>query len=210
MSSISVSPLAPKSMAKLPPISGFDMGIYASGERYKDRPDLWVLRGQPGTQVAAVFTKTTIPGVPVTWSKRALDVTAQGPRLVIVNAGRANVYTGDAGESFAQKTAETAASLLGGDIKSVLLASTGVIGQCPNIAPIAEGLEAIAKIMEPDGWAGGAEAIRTTDTFAKLATITTQIDGQDIYRDRCTYNATRASRNSPADSGYILQRHYRR
>jgi len=164
----------------LPPIAGFDMAAFASGERYEDRLDLWVLRGQSGTQLAAVFTKSTIPGVPITWSKRALKTTSQGPRILVVNAGRANVYTGQAGEDFAQKTAQVASDFLGGSSEAVLLASTGIIGQCPRIEPVKKGLRQIAEIMTHDGWADGAEAIRTTDTFAKLAAITTQIDDKMV------------------------------
>ena len=177
MATLKKSPLAPKTRPVLPPVAGFDMGAAASGERYKDRLDLWVLRGQAGTQAAGVFTKNTIPGVPVLWSKKSLSDAYEGPRLVIVNAGRANVFTGAAGEDFAQQSAALGAELLGGVAGSVLLASTGVIGQCPEIAPIKRGLETIAGAMSTDGWSDGAEAIRTTDTFAKLATVDTQIGG---------------------------------
>ncbi|MEP6343935.1 MAG: bifunctional glutamate N-acetyltransferase/amino-acid acetyltransferase ArgJ [Maricaulaceae bacterium] len=180
MSHLSISPLAPKRHVNLPPIAGIDMAAFASGERYKDRLDLWALRGIAGTQVAGVFTKNTIPGVPVTWSKRALTSATDGPRLVIVNAGRANVFTGEAGEAFAHETAKKAAELLGGTSQTVLLASTGIIGQCPNIGPIVAGLETISNAMTSDGWADGAEAIRTTDTFAKLATIETDISGVPV------------------------------
>ena len=180
MTKLPLSPLAPKSRPTLPPIAGFDMGAAISAERYQDRLDLWVLRGQAGTQAAGVFTKSTIPGVPVTWSQQALQQTHSGPRLVIVNAGRANVFTGTAGENFAQQTAEHASSLLGGEAGSVLLASTGIIGQCPEIAPIKSGLENIAANMTADGWNNGAEAIRTTDTFAKLASMSAEIDGTPV------------------------------
>jgi len=156
------------------------MGAFASGERYEDRPDLWVLRGQSGTQVAAVFTKNTIPGVPITWSKRALKSASQGPRILVVNAGRANVYTGQAGEGFANQTAQMVSDLLGGTTEAVMLASTGIIGQCPQTDPIKKGLIAISKMMISDGWAEGAESIRTTDTFAKLAAVTTQIAGKTV------------------------------
>lgn len=180
MTDIPISPLAPKTHAILPPLAGFDMAAVASGERYNGRLDLWVLRGQAGTQAAAVFTKNTIAGVPIIWSKKALQQDTSGPRLVVVNAGRANVFTGAAGEDFAKETAQTASQLLGGTSSSVLLASTGIIGQCPNITPIKAGLENIASAMTPDGWLDGAEAIRTTDTFTKLATASAEIDGVQI------------------------------
>jgi len=105
---------------------------------------------------------------------------SEGPRLIIVNAGRANVFTGQDGEDFARQTAEVSSGLLGGVPASVLLASTGIIGQCPEAAPIMAGLESLSRSMTADGWAQGAEAIRTTDTFAKLATAETQIDGVPV------------------------------
>ncbi len=180
MSASHISPLAPKNIVDLPPIAGFDMGAIASGERYANRLDLWVLRGQSGTQAAGVFTKNSVPGVPIIWSKNALRLSAQGPCLLVVNAGRANVYTGEAGRKVARQTAEKAAQLFGGQAERVLLASTGIIGQCPDITPIKTGLTAISQIMQPHGWEEGAEAIRTTDTFAKRASVTTQIYGQEI------------------------------
>ena len=97
-----------------------------------------------------------------------------------MNAGRANVFTGEAGEDFARQTAAQAAKLLGGTATSVLLASTGIIGQCPNIAPVAVGLETLVPLMTGDGWADGADAIRTTDTFSKLSTVQTDIAGVPV------------------------------
>ena len=132
MSKYKKSPLAPKDFPKLPPIAGFDMAVAEAGVRYKGRTDLWVLRGQKGTTVAGVYTKNTMPGAPIVWSRSALvsgykyDEDIQ---LVVVNSGTANVFVGAAGKQAVVDTAQGAAKTFGGAANTVQIASTGVIGE---------------------------------------------------------------------------------
>ena len=123
-----ISPFAPKQFPVLPPIAGLDMATAEAGVKYKGRTDLWVLRGQAGTQIAGVFTQNLCPGAPVDWSRKALDVETDGPRLVVVNSGTANVFAGQKGRDAVNETAKGAANIFGGEPASVQLASTGVIG----------------------------------------------------------------------------------
>ena len=167
------SPFAPKQFPVLPPIAGLDMATAEAGVKYKGRTDLWVLRGQAGTQIAGVFTQNLCPGAPVDWSRKALDVETDGPRLVVVNSGTANVFAGQKGRDAVNETAKGAANIFGGEPASVQLASTGVIGVALEASKLVDQFGQME--LTPDGWEEAARAIMTTDTFAKGASATAKI-----------------------------------
>ncbi len=178
MTTHTVSPLAPQTIATLPPIAGFDIATEASGLRYKGRDDLLILRGAPGTEIAGVFTQNAMPGAPIDWTRNALTYSPdpKSPRLIIVNAGNANVFTGAKGPRACQAMAEKAAAIFGGAAKAVCLGSTGVIGLALNADRLTACFPAMVERMQADGWNKAAQAIMTTDTFSKTATRTALID----------------------------------
>ena len=173
------SPFAPKHFPKLPPLAGFTMATAEAGVRYQGRTDLWVLRGQTGTQVAGVFTKNLCPGAPVDWSRQALktDAGSDDPRLVIVNSGTANVFAGQKGRDAVIETAEGAAKIFGAKPEAVFLASTGVIGEPLDASKVTSQFPQMAQSLHADGWEAAARAIMTTDTYAKGSSRTATIDG---------------------------------
>ena len=59
-----------------------------------------------GSTVAGVFTSNKCPGAPVDWCRAALK--GGKARLVVVNAGNANVFTGKAGRDACAATAAAA------------------------------------------------------------------------------------------------------
>ena len=173
MSDMKISPFAPAKFPTLPPLAGFKMATAEAGVKYKGRTDLWVLLGQPGTQIAGVFTKNACPGAPIDWSRKALDVETQGPRLVIVNSGTANVFAGQAGRDAVYETAKGAAECFGADADAIQLASTGVIGVALEASKLVDQFGNMD--LNADGWEAAARAIMTTDTYAKGATATAKI-----------------------------------
>ena len=183
MSKYKKSPLAPEGFPNLPPIAGFDMAVAEAGVRYKGRTDLWVLRGQKGTTTAGVFTKNTMPGAPIAWSRSALvsgykytdDV-----QLVVVNSGTANVFTGAVGKQAVVETAKGAAEVFGGVANTVQIGSTGVIGEPLEASKVTAQFSDMAGRMTGDGWADSAKAIMTTDTYPKGATATAEIAGAQV------------------------------
>ena len=112
MSNLKISPFAPKSFPNLPPLAGFEMATAEAGVKYKGRTDLWVLRAQPGTQIAGVFTQNRCPGAPVDWSRKALKAEAEGPRIVVVNSGTANVFGGQKSRDAVAESAKGAAATI--------------------------------------------------------------------------------------------------
>jgi glutamate N-acetyltransferase/amino-acid N-acetyltransferase len=173
-----VSPLAPKSLAVLPPLAGVRLATGAAGVRYKDRTDVLLALFAPGTQVAGVFTKSKTASAPVEWCKTSLR--GGEARGLVVNSGNANAFTGQAGLDGARSVAESAAGIIGCRPVHVFLASTGIIGEPLPSEKITRILAKIAEDASATGWKAAAQAIMTTDTFPKVATASASIDGKRV------------------------------
>jgi glutamate N-acetyltransferase/amino-acid N-acetyltransferase len=170
-----VSPLAPKSIPAPPPIAGLRLAGVPAGIRYQGRIDLMLAELAPGTTVAGVLTRSTMPGAPVDWCRRHLA--AGKVRGIVVNSGNANVFTGRAGMALVERTAATAASLLGCTPEEVFVSSTGVIGEKLPAEALLAALPKAQAALAADGWTPASQAIMTTDTFPKLAWGKATIDG---------------------------------
>ncbi|WP_241771175.1 bifunctional glutamate N-acetyltransferase/amino-acid acetyltransferase ArgJ, partial [Acidisphaera rubrifaciens] len=162
----------------LPPLAGVSLGAAAAGIRYAGRTDVMMAELAAGTTVAGVFTRNKCPGAPVDWCRAALP--AGRARLLVVNAGNANVFTGRAGREACVATAKAAAQLAGCPAKHVYLGSTGVIGEVLPHARLIAALPALHAALSPDGWEAAARGIMTTDTFPKAATRTARIGGTEV------------------------------
>jgi glutamate N-acetyltransferase/amino-acid N-acetyltransferase len=173
-----ISPLAPKTIAKLPPLAGVRLATGKAGIRYKDRTDVLVAVMAPGTQVAGVFTKSKTSSAPVDWCKA--QVRTGNGRALIVNSGNANAFTGKAGYEGARQIADSAAAIVGCRPQDVFMASTGVIGEPLPVAKITRVLGELVEAGSAGAWREAAEAIMTTDTFPKLATASATIDGRKV------------------------------
>jgi len=180
MSRYKISPFAPAAFPSLPSIAGFTMATAEAGVKYQGRTDLWVLRAQAGTQVAGVFTQNLCPGAPVGWSRKALDKQTDGPRLIVVNSGTANVFGGQKSRDAVIDTAQGVAAHFGCVAESVFLASTGVIGEPLDASKVVAKFPEMKAGLHADGWEAAARAIMTTDTHAKGATATAEIDGTHV------------------------------
>ena len=169
-----VSPLAPTSLPDMPLVKGLELGTAACGSRYKNRDDLLVARLAPGTAAAGVFTTSRTAAAPVDWCKNNLAEGAQG-RMLVVNAGNANAFTGRAGIASVKATAAAAANLARCRQRDVFIASTGVIGEPLDPSPLITHMDMALSRANSTNWEAAARSIMTTDTFPKLATRTATI-----------------------------------
>lgn len=162
------SPLAPEQFPVIPPLAGVSFAVAETGIRYKNRPDVLLALVAPGTAVAGVLTTSKSRSAPVDWCAEKLK--GGSARALIVNSGNANAFTGSAGV----KTVTTVARALAAEAKckpqEIFQASTGVIGEPLNPAPIVNALPQLFSTLREDAWADAARAIMTTDTFPKAAT----------------------------------------
>ena len=173
-----ISPLAPKSYPRLPPLDGVRLATHACGLRYQGRTDLMVAELAPGTTVAGVFTRSLTAAAPVLWCRQALR--GGQARVVVVNSGNANAFTGSVGVASVQRTVESAAKAVGCKKNEVFIASTGTIGVRLDDGKITDALEAVVGKLSTDAWAEAAQAIMTTDTYPKVATRTAKIGGVEV------------------------------
>ena len=176
--SATLSPLAPKSFPRLSPLAGVRLADYECAIRYKGRTDLLMVEMAPGTNVAGVFTKSLTCSAPVLWCK---DAAAKGhARVLVVNSGNANAFTGAAGMASVKRTAEKAAKVADCKPSEVFICSTGTIGVALPDERITDNLEAVRHKLNDDAWELAAKAIMTTDTFPKGSTRTAVIDGVTV------------------------------
>jgi glutamate N-acetyltransferase/amino-acid N-acetyltransferase len=141
-------------------------GVYC-GIRKKERRDLAVVRSLEPAVGAGMFTINRVQAAPLIVCKEHL-AKAQ-PQAVVINSGNANAATGANGVAHARATAATASQLLGVAEEEVLVLSTGVIGQPLPIANVLKGVQKAALQLSRTGGGAAAEAIMTTDTYAKEA-----------------------------------------
>ena len=175
---LAVSPLAPKTFPKLPPLAGIRLGTAAAGVRYAQRTDVLLALLAPGTQVAGVFTTSKTASAPVLWCRDKLK--GGEARVLVVNSGNANAFTGKAGLEGVKEIAAEAAVVAGCRPEQVFMASTGVIGEPLPSRKITAVLADLARQTAAGNWKAAADAIMTTDTYPKAATATAMIDGVKV------------------------------
>ncbi len=177
-----VSPLAPAHFPKLPAIAGVELGCAKTGSKYKGRTDFLAVRLAPHTSVAGVFTQSMTAAAPVEWCRQALaagGVQAEA-RLLLVNAGNANAFTGRAGMDAVKTLASKASTSEGCRQRDIFICSTGVIGEPLDTKPLIKGFGQALKSATPEAWENAARAIMTTDTYPKGVTRTALIDGVPV------------------------------
>jgi len=186
----SLAPLGPLASA-LPDASkaavlprGFRAASAQMGIKVSRRPDVAVVCVEPGlpdAAVAAVYTSNAVLAAPILLSRRHLEKTAPlgagaygWTRGVVCTAGCANAATGAEGMADQERIARGLARGLDTQPERTLAMSTGIIGTrlpadrlSPEIARLArEGAASDAEAL-----AGAAEAMRTTDSHPKIASV---------------------------------------
>ncbi|WP_228244030.1 bifunctional glutamate N-acetyltransferase/amino-acid acetyltransferase ArgJ [Porphyrobacter sp. GA68] len=162
--------LAPSPLAlpfpHLPVIAGLEWRVARAGYKAWNRPDLTLATLAADTCVAGVFTRSACASFEV---ESGREQVRQGrARALVVNAGNSNAFTGHRGRQAVEVIQRTVAAQMGCDTGEVFVSSTGVIG-VPLPQDLARTGLAAAFAAEPCGWQEAAQAIGTTDTFAKGA-----------------------------------------
>lgn len=176
-----ISPLAVP-FPELPAMGGVEIATARAGFYKHERDDLVVFHFPEGANCAGVFTRHKVGSAPVDWCKKQLDADkgGEGVRLMVINAGCANAFTGKLGADAARRTAAEAAKRFGCRQRDVMLASTGVIGVVLDDAKITAKLPDIQAGLSPDNWAKAGSGIMTTDTFPKGSTAECEIEGVKV------------------------------
>lgn len=153
---------------KLP--QGFRAGAVAAGLKSSGALDLTMIENQgPRFNAMAVFTTNKVVAAPVMWSKEV----AKGGivRAVVLNSGGANACTGPQGFIDTHTTAELVGDLLSISSGEVIVCSTGLIGELLPMDKVTDGIRRIAADMGSNSLDRAAQAIMTTDSVPKIATV---------------------------------------
>ena len=157
------------------PVAGFRAAGIHSGIKDSAK-DLALIASDESAAAAAVFTQSTVVGAPVEVSRgRAARGRIRG---VIINSGISNVAMGGRGLRDAREMAALAAHEIDCDEEEFLVASTGVIGEPLPMGILRKGIPRVVDALSTAGFADAAEAIRTTDTHAKVASLRFRVDGR--------------------------------
>ena len=148
-------------------------GIHCGIRKNKSKKDLALIYSEKKATAAAVYTTNLVKGAPLLVTKKHLaDGMAQA---ILCNSGNANTCNAD-GVEIAEKMCALLAAQLPVSPDDVVIASTGVIGQPLDIAPIAAGMPPLVAALGNHS-AAAAQGIMTTDTKQKEIAVEFTVGG---------------------------------
>ncbi len=174
------SPLAPDRFPDLPAISGVQFSTAAAAVKYEGRTDVMLAVLAPGTSVAGVFTRSQTRSASVLDCQAKIGEPGEAGAAILVNSGNANAFTGKLGQSSVDEIVSAVTGVTGVPGNRVFTSSTGVIGEPLPHDRIVGVLDQLNQDLSGDAIADAAEAIRTTDTFAKGAGREISINGDSV------------------------------
>lgn len=175
-----ISPLAPKKFPVLPEIGGVAFASGEAGVKYSGRKDVCLISLAPGSSVAGTFTKSATRSANVLDCQRKLGGDVDAGAAFFINSGNSNAFTGRAGEGSVQAICASISEATGLPEGRIFTSSTGVIGERLPHEKITAKIADLANDLDTGGIEGAAQAIMTTDTFAKGATTTVEINGASV------------------------------
>jgi len=149
-------------------------GVHCGIRKSRTKRDLALIYSDVPAAVAAVYTKNLVKGAPLTvTAENIADGTAQA---IICNSGNANTCNAN-GLEIAREMCKSLASVLKIKATDVVVASTGVIGQPLDLAPISSGIPSLVSGLSITGNEAAAEAIMTTDVVRKEVAVEFTVGG---------------------------------
>lgn len=170
-----ISPFKPKNIIDIKPTSLKIYTFNAGFKKYHD--DLLIIVFNKPVVMSAVFTKSSTPSAPVIWNKKQNKNNLC--KILIVNSGNANAFTGNEGIKSIKKYSTIAAKIFKCKLKEVFVSSTGIIGEQLNPNSIITKLKLVEN-SKPKSLSHAAKAIMTTDTYPKLVIETIKLNKKKI------------------------------
>lgn len=159
-------------------IKGFSFSAVEAGIRYANRLDLGLIYSDSPCVTAGLFTTNQVKAAPVLIDKERLK--SGHAQAILVNSGCANACTGAKGMEVAKATSSLVSEALGISDDLIQLSSTGVIGEQLNLDAFERNIPKLVKELSADNFELVAQAIMTTDTVQKVATVTVVIGGKEV------------------------------
>jgi glutamate N-acetyltransferase/amino-acid N-acetyltransferase len=158
---------------------GYRAAGIVAGLKPSGLPDLALIVSDAEAIAAGAFTLNQVAAAPVEYCRKRLR-SKSSARAILCNSGQANAATGEQGMADAIACAQSLAELMAISPDSVLLASTGVIGQRIKLDPLQAGLPSLIAALATDGGDAAAKAICTTDTVPKSIALEMQLGDRPV------------------------------
>ncbi|MDH5804889.1 MAG: bifunctional glutamate N-acetyltransferase/amino-acid acetyltransferase ArgJ, partial [Gemmatimonadota bacterium] len=142
-----------------------------AGLHPEGKSDVAVLYSETPCTCAGVFTQNRVKGWPVVYNESVLSERPGRLRGVVMNSQIANALTGPQGLDGAKQMAEAAETALEVPSRSVLVLSTGMLGEALPLSKVLPAVTKAAEKVHPDGGADAAKALMTTDRISKHAAV---------------------------------------
>lgn len=158
---------------------GYRAAGIAAGLKLSGSPDLTLIYSDADAIAAGVFTTSQVRAACIDYCRQLL---AKKPsiRAILCNSGQANAATGAQGLEDTLTSAKWLAKFLDIPTSSILLASTGVIGQRIKMDALEKGIPKVVAALSPDGGEQAALSILTTDLVPKSIALETTIDNRPV------------------------------
>ncbi len=153
-------------------------GVHCGIRKNKSKRDLALIYTEKKAACACVYTQNLVKGAPIYVTRK--NVSDGCAHAVICNSGNANTCNKN-GVEIAEQMCESLSRELKISATDVVVASTGVIGQPLDIAPINSGIPSLVASLSSDGSKNAAEGIMTTDTKLKEISYSFDIDGVECH-----------------------------
>ena len=158
---------------------GYQAAGITAGLKPSGLPDLALIWSDVEAIAAGVFTTSQVKAACVDYCRQRLQA-KHSARAILCNAGQANASTGVQGVRDAEESAEILARELNISPKSILLASTGVIGQRMRMDALRSGIPKVVAALSDTGSDAAAGAIITTDLVTKSIALETNIGDRPV------------------------------
>ncbi len=158
---------------------GFRAAGITAGLKPSGLPDLAIIITDVDAIAAGVFTTSQVRAACVEYCRQQLN-SKPSARAILCNSGQANAATGSQGWEDAVASAQALADRLNIAPESVLLASTGVIGQRIKMDALLAGIPGLVAAASHEGGDTAAKAIMTTDLVSKSIALETTIGNRSV------------------------------
>ncbi len=184
--------------------AGFKFCGVKAGIKRKPGFDLGLIVADEPVPAAAVFTQNRVAAAPVLVSREHLKKNRGLIRGVVVNSGNANACTGPTGLRDARAMAKLTAAGLDAPAQSILVSSTGVIGNPLPMTLVEAGIRDATQKLNAGHFDAFSRAILTTDRAPKVAHKTLDLPGGDATLLGCTKGAGMISPNMATTLSFVV------
>jgi glutamate N-acetyltransferase/amino-acid N-acetyltransferase len=196
-----ISPLAPKILKSMKPISGVNIYTYCANLYNYNRLDVLLFIFDSELNIAEVFTNSKTRSITIDWNIKNLK---KGKiKALLVNSGNANTFTGKAGELALNSLVNFIGRKFKINSNKIFVASTGVIGEPFPFKKIIKSIDNYDK-NKKSNWLNAAKAIMTTDTFPKLKSVNTSIQGKKVIINGIAKGSGMIAPNMATMLGFIF------